>query len=159
MAKDKGGRPTDYQPEFARQALFVIEDSGFSMAKLCKLFNVARSTIYRWMEFNTEFSDAIRQGRKAFEGLKIHRALVKRATGYRYTETVKEWDPVLKDYRVVKKTAKQVAPDVNAIKHWQVNMDPKNWTDQKDSLIPPDAEITVKFVSANNSAKDTDEGD
>jgi len=92
MAKKKhpGGRPTAYKPEYSRMAQLCIEDSGFSMYKLAKLFDVSRSTIYRWMEEEKEFSDGVEKGRCTWEGLKIHQSLVKRAVGFTYTETTKE---------------------------------------------------------------------
>jgi hypothetical protein len=131
MAIKKNGRPTDYNEDYPRQARLLIEKSGFSITNMAKLFNVSRSTIYVWLDEHTRFMDNIRKGRKHFEGIKVHKALEKRAIGYRYTETVKELDPKTGTMRTVKKTSKQMAPDVSAIKHWQVNMDPDNWKDKK----------------------------
>jgi predicted DNA-binding transcriptional regulator AlpA len=132
--KHPGGRPTDYKPEYARMAQLCIEDSGFSMYKLAKLFGVTRSTIYRWIEFEKEFSDGVKIGRKVWEGQKIHKSLVKRAVGFRYTETTSETDDsgVLK---ITKKVSKYYPPDVAAIKHWQSNMDPENWKDRQSFEI------------------------
>ena len=95
---NKGGRPTKYKPEYAEMAKFVIEDSGFSMYKLAKLFDVPRSIIYRWMEKHKAFSDGIKSGRRTYEGLKIHRSLVKKAVGFYYTEKTKEPDKNGKTY-------------------------------------------------------------
>ncbi len=128
--KHPGGRPTEYEPDFARQAWQLVAENGFSIVKLAKFFSVNRSTIYYWMDNFPEFSNSIRNGRKHYEGQKIHRALAKRATGFRYTEVTKEADAdgQLKETKRVTKT---VAPDVSAIKHWQANMDPDNWRDKK----------------------------
>ena len=130
--KNPGGQPTKYKPEYDDQARFVVETSGFSILKLAKLFSCDRSTIYNWMGAHPGFFDAIKSGRKVFEGLKIERSLVKRATGYPYTETYREIDPDDSNKMIiVKKVRKQMAPDVAAIKHWQSNMDPDNWRDRK----------------------------
>jgi hypothetical protein len=130
--KHPGGRPSDYKPEYSRMAKLCIEDSGFSMFKLAKLFNCARSTIYYWIEHEKEFSDAVENGRTVWDGKKIHKSLVKRAVGFSYNETTKE--PVgeggeLKITRVVRK---YFPPEVSAIKHWQVNRAPEKWSDKVD---------------------------
>jgi hypothetical protein len=69
-----------------------------------------------------------------WEGQKIHKSLVKRAVGFRYTETTSETDDsgVLK---ITKKVSKYYPPDVAAIKHWQSNMDPENWKDRQSFEI------------------------
>ena len=129
--KDLGGRPTDYRPEYANMAKICIEDSGFSMYKLAKLFGVSRSTIYRWMEYEDKFSDGIKKGRTTFEGIKIHKSLVKRAEGFAYNETTKELDQATGKMKTTKIVRKYYPPDVAAIKHWQTNMDPENWRDKQ----------------------------
>ena len=132
--KNKGGRPTDYKPEYARMAQLCIEDSGFSMYKLAKLFNVTRSTIYRWLEIEKEFSDGVEKGRTVWDGQKIHISLVKRAVGFSYSETTKEPDNN-GTMKTVKKVRKYFPPDVAAIKHWQVNRDPVRWKDKSEHVL------------------------
>ena len=129
--KHPGGRPTKYKPEYARMAQLCIEDSGFSMYKLAKLFNVDRATVYRWLEAEKEFRDGVDQGRNTWEGLKIHDSLVKKAVGFTYTERTQELDLTGK-MRLTKKVRKYYPPDVAAIKHWQVNRDPERWKDKQD---------------------------
>ena len=136
--KDHGGRPTIYDPDFARIAELVISESGFSIAKLARLFKVkSRSTIYDWIRDHKEFSDSLERGRDTFTNTKVKRALAKRATGYRYTETTYEMvedpdNPEKLKLTITKKVSKSKAPDVSAIKHWQLNRDPENWKDSKN---------------------------
>ena len=146
-------------------AQFCIEDSGFSMYKLAKLFKVVRSTIYRWMEHEKEFSDGVEHGRRTWEGLKIHQSLVKKAIGFTYTETTREAHPVIRedeegnkmitghDLMVTKRVRKYYPPDVAAIKHWQVNRHPEKWQDRQNIDATVDANITVTVV------KFADDGD
>ena len=157
MAKHPGGRPTDYKPDYARMAKIAIEKSGFSVPSLAKLFNVDRATIYRWMDKHPEFCDAIRDGRKTYEGIKIHRALAKRAVGYTYTETYRELNPITGELEVVKKVRKQQPPDVAAIKHWQVNMDPDNWKDKKH--VSGDMVISQAIAELEAEGRPKPEGD
>ena len=129
-------------------AQFVIEDSGFSMFKLAKLFSVPRSIIYRWMEKHKEFSDAVEIGRTTYEGIKIHTSLVKRAVGFSYNETTKEPSGENGDLKTSRVVRKYFAPDVAAIKHWQVNRDPNKWGDKSQIDINQKVEgCTIQFVT------------
>lgn len=137
--KHPGGRPPTYKPEYADMAKLCIEDSGFSMYKLAKLFNVSRSTIYAWIDTHKEFSDGVKQGRKHYEGIKIHKSLVKRAVGFGYNERTREskFDPETNQNKLVvtKIVRKYYPPDIASIKHWQVNLDPQNWKDKQNLEI------------------------
>jgi len=146
--KHPGGRPTDYKPEYARMAHLCIEDSGFSMYKLAKLFNVDRVTIYRWLEKHKEFRNGVEKGRTTWDGHKIHTSLVKRSVGFSYTETTQEAKPIIMKNTdtgeetvfgdrllITKKVRKYFPPDVAAIKHWQVNRDPEKWRDRTSHEI------------------------
>ena len=152
--KNKGGRPTKYNSDFARQAELLISEGGFSITKLCKLFKIkSRQTLYDWIRDHEEFSDAIESGKDKWNNAKIKKALAQRATGYKYTETTKErvvekddeGNPVEKIV-VTKKVRKSVAPDVSAIKHWQVNRDSKNWHDSRNIDITPKGNFGVKWI-------------
>jgi hypothetical protein len=130
--KNPEGRPTKYRPDYARMAFEIIRESGFVISKLCKVFAVSKATIYNWMDDYPEFLDSLGRGRDHYEGLVIHRSLVRRATGYRYTETTQE--PSIDEgggLVTTKKIRKTMPPDVSAIKHWQVNRDPDHWKDKK----------------------------
>lgn len=120
-------------------AKLVIEDSGFSLIKLAKLFNVARSTLYLWMQDEKEFSDTVEKARDFYDGIKIHKALIKRAEGFAYTETTKEanTDPESGESRMVttKKVRKYYPPDVAAIKWWQSNRDAEHWREKQEHQI------------------------
>ena len=127
--KHPGGQPTKYRKEYPKIAKEAIRSAGFSIAKIAKLFGVHRDTIYAWMEKHKEFSDGIRAGRTAYDGLCIEKSLVKRARGYRYTEvTQKNIDGKM---QTVQKITKHMPPDVAAIKHWQTNRKPEQWADKQ----------------------------
>lgn len=109
----------------------IIRQSGFAVSKLCNVFGVSKATVYNWMGDHPEFLDNIREGRRIWDGLNIERMLVKRATGFSYTETYKEADSD-GNMKVTKTVKKYVAPDVAAIKHWQANVDPTRWSDKQN---------------------------
>ena len=137
-------------------ALEIIRHSGFSIVGLAKVFDVERKTIYNWMGDNDEFLHSINEGRKIFDGIGIERSLVRRATGYSYTETTREPDAD-GNMVVTKRVKKHISPDVAAIKHWQVNIFPERWRDKQDHEITiPDAEaLKIEFVSKKTDG-DTD---
>jgi len=129
--KHPGGRPTDYNPEYAKMVEEIVRIGGFSIPKLAKVFQVDRATIYNWMKEHAEFFDGVDSGRRVFEGLQIERGLVRKAVGIRYTETTQEPDQT-GEMKTTRKVRKYIPPDVNAIKHWQVNRDQSRWKDRHD---------------------------
>jgi len=60
--KGPGGRPTDYRPEYARQAQVALE-AGFTIDELAELFNVGRATIFRWSHKHIALRYALKIGR------------------------------------------------------------------------------------------------
>lgn len=140
------GGPTKYKPSYAKLAQVAIEEGGFSINGLCRLFGVrSRSTIYLWMETHKKFSDAIKKGRKHFEGTKIHKALVKRAVGFRYTETTRERNAE-GQMQITKKVSKMVVPDVPAIRYYQNNVDPDNWRDKQDIDVSAHGDFSINWI-------------
>lgn len=55
------GRPTAYDPSFCERAVEFLAD-GYSIAALAGDIGVARSTIYKWIEEQDQFSDAVKIG-------------------------------------------------------------------------------------------------
>lgn len=135
--KDKGGRPTDYEETFARQAFVACKRGGFSQRNLAELFGVHHSTIKNWMGEYPEFKESIDDGKKAH---KVEAAFYKRAVGITYTETVTETiigvDEIgeQKFARVVKekKTKKFIPPDVRAGEIFLTNRDPERWKSKQN---------------------------
>ncbi|MBU0997913.1 MAG: helix-turn-helix domain-containing protein [Firmicutes bacterium] len=132
--KNPIGRPTKYRKEYAQMAKVVIEDSGLSIVKLAKLFNVDRNTIYKWFQDVPEFLSTVETARDFYDGIKIHKSLVKRAVGFAYNETTREAGED-GELRTMKKVRKYFPPDVSAIKHWQVNRHPEKWRDRQETAV------------------------
>jgi len=121
-----GGRPPKYKPEYPDIVYEYLSQTGAGKAKLAKLLRVSRETIYAWMETHKKFSDSITKGLEHYNNIAVKKSLLKISKGFRYTETIKE------DKKPIKTIRKYVPPNISAIKHWQVNRDPKNWRDQKE---------------------------
>jgi transposase len=129
--KHPGGRPVKYIPEMNNIVYELCAHRGFQRGKLAKILQIHRQTIYQWEKDYPKFSDSITKGMDDWNNQGIKKALISRATGYRYTETTKEANDS-GGLEITKTVRKHVAPDVSAIKHWQVNRDSDNWRDKKD---------------------------
>ena len=62
----KMGRPTKYSPEVG-EVVFSLMDDGLSVVQVARKLNVSRSTIYKWAEDNSDFSDTLTRAREASE--------------------------------------------------------------------------------------------
>ena len=123
---NKGGRPTDFKEEYIDQALIVCADDGYTNAKLAKLFSVTARTISNWLKEIPEFKEAVQTGKDEFDCEKVKKALNKRAVGFRYTETTKEYDSE-NNLVSTKKVSKLVVPDTKACDMWLCNRNPNRW--------------------------------
>lgn len=124
--KNKGGRPSKYQAEFAVQAtkLCVLGATDFDLANF---FNVSPPTIWAWTCRYPEFHEAVKNGKDAFDA-RIVRSLAQRATGY-------DFDTI--EYKVVDKelvpvnVKKHMPGDVVAQIFWLKNRKPGEWRDKQ----------------------------
>tara|TARA_R110001592_G_scaffold101687_1_gene287627 strand:- start:218 stop:586 length:369 start_codon:yes stop_codon:yes gene_type:complete len=60
------GRPTKYSAEVG-EVVFDLMDDGLSVVQVARKLNVSRSTIYKWAEDNSDFSDTLTRAREASE--------------------------------------------------------------------------------------------
>jgi transposase-like protein len=61
--KSKGGRPTKYEESLCEVAIKYLA-RGKSVTQLSAHIDVAKSTIYKWAEEHTAFSDALTRGQE-----------------------------------------------------------------------------------------------
>ena len=156
--KNKGGRPSPYDKKYIKMAYIACSEAGFSNSLLAKLFGVGTTTIERWRNKYKRFDTVIKKGRDVFDTNKVKSSLLKRATGFRYTETTRELDDKGKELVVTKKVSKKVVPDTKACIFWLSKRDPKEWPSEKQllELSSPEGEglfkgITVTFVKGDIS--------
>ena len=62
----KMGRPTKYSAEVG-EVVFGLMDDGLSVVQVARKLHVSRSTIYKWAEDNSDFSDTLTRAREASE--------------------------------------------------------------------------------------------
>jgi hypothetical protein len=58
------GRPSTYDPAYCDQVVEFLKD-GYSLTAFAGEIGVARSTIFKWAEEHSEFSDSIKMGQAA----------------------------------------------------------------------------------------------
>src|SRR5690349_17441895 len=89
--KPKTGRPTLYRDEYPEQARKYCL-LGATNADLARLFDVAGSTIDKWIAEIPAFSGAVKAGREEADA-KVAESLFRRATGYVNPNAVKIFMP------------------------------------------------------------------
>lgn len=98
---------------------------------IAKKLGIAYSTFNEYKVKHSELSEALKEGKEVID-VQVENALLKRALGYSYEETMEEHSPQGAKTRV---TIKQVVPDVTAQIFWLKNRKPDVWRDKTDVSI------------------------
>jgi len=120
--------------------LFLIEcwaRDGLTDEQIAKNLGIGYSTINLYKTQYVELVEALKKGKEVID-FEIENALVKRALGYKYTETTKETvadrdaqgNIIGSHLEVTKTVTKEVAPDVTAQIYWLKNRKPGQWRDR-----------------------------
>lgn len=125
---------------------------GMTDKKIAKMLGISETTFYEYLKVYPEFLEAIKRG-KAPVDVEVENALLKRARGYEYEETMVEYKPgksgkVSKKSRpsLIRKTQKQVIPDVTAQIVWLTNRRPALWKHRKDVALT--GHLNLKIITA-----------
>lgn len=126
------GRPSLYKPEYADMAYkFCL--LGANNDKLALLFEVAGSTIDKWISEIEEFSGKVKAGREVADA-EIAHALYHRAKGYSHPEddirTISSGQG--QSDIVITPTIKHYPPDTAAATLWLKNRQGALWRDKVD---------------------------
>lgn len=120
------GRPTDYKPEYAKQAEKLCRLAATDI-EIADFFNVDVRTIYRWKEAHEEFCQSLKTGKEIADE-RVERSLFARATGYEHDEV---------DIRVINGEVVQTPirkyypPDTTAGIFWLKNRRKDQWREIK----------------------------
>jgi transcriptional regulator with XRE-family HTH domain len=146
------GRPTDYKPEYNKQA-YRLCLLGATNADLAEALEVSISTIEDWLRDKPSFSRSVKRGKKHADA-RVAKSLYHRAIGYSHQE-----DKIFNNngQAMIVPTIKHYAPDPTAGIFWLKNRDPKNWREKQDvDLRTPDG-IQLAAIDATRLAGLTDE--
>lgn len=139
--KHPGGRPTKYKAEYADLARkFCL--LGATNAELAQFFDVAESSIKKWMAEIDEFSAAIKEGREVADA-KVGQRLYERALGYSHAE-----DKIFNanGAPLIVPTTKHYPPDTTAAIFWLKNRQPERWRDRQDHNVHGPGGGPARFI-------------
>lgn len=128
MAKGK------YQEWLEPEGLLKIEGwarDGLTDEQIADNIGISRSTLNSWKDKYSDISDTLKRGKEIIDR-QVENALLKRALGYEYTETTREYIPELDEVKTTKKVTKQVAPDTTAQIFWLKNRRSDKWRDKQE---------------------------
>lgn len=150
---NKGGKPTDYKPEYARQA-YKLSLLGFTDEDFAELWDVDTATIWRWKKKHIEFCNAVRDGKENADA-EVAQSFYHRAKGYRFTEERIERDENEQITKVVTYT-KELPPDPGAALNWLKNRQKDRWRDkvEHEHSGKVDSDITYKGSFGDGSETD-----
>ena len=115
---------------------------GLTDEQIAHNIGISCGRFYEWEKKFNEFREAVKKG-KAPVDLEVENALLKRALGYEYVETTTEIEEIptnrkdedgniiFRQKKHVKKTTKQVLPDVTAQIYWLNNRRTDRWRNRK----------------------------
>jgi hemoglobin-like flavoprotein len=127
-----GGRPTKYQPAFARTCLFMAQ-RGATIAEMADACDIDTRNFYHWMNKHPELREAFDAGNDAFNP-RVERALAELAVGYSVDE--EQWFNVGGEL-VRKIVRKHYPPNVTAIIYHTKNRMPERWRDVHRHEVKP----------------------
>mgnify|MGYP005799042131 CR=1 FL=1 len=130
MAKGK------YEYWLTPEGLLKIEGwarDGLTDEQIAANIGISRSTLNAWKDRYSDISDTLKKGKEVVDR-EVENALLKRALGYEYTETIREAvkdpDSGTIEMRVTKEVTKQIIPDTTAQIFWLKNRKPDKWRDK-----------------------------
>lgn len=142
-----GGRPKKYTKKIAERICALIEADTYTVAEICRMVKIGRSTYFDWINEIPEFSDAIKKAqetRTEFMVAEAKKSLLKKVQGYTVQEkhitTVGsgKFDvngkeiPKIKEQKVVDK---HYQPDTAAIIFTLTNGEPENWKNRQNAEL------------------------
>lgn len=145
MAQKKGtksatktGAKGKYQEWLTKDGLTRLEAwarDGLTDEQIAGKIGIVPSTLYEWKNKHSEISDALKKGKEVVD-IEVENALLKRAMGYKYTETTSEQvkNPETGEYELVvtRAVTKEVVPDTTAQIFWLKNRKPAEWRDKRE---------------------------
>ncbi len=149
-----------YQEWLTDEGLLRLEAwarDGLTDEQIAKNMGISRSTLNEWKKKYSDISDTLKRGKEIVD-TQVENALLKRALGYKYTET--------KTVESAKGTVtttieKEVAPDVTAGIFWLKNRLRKKWGDKQVEKTESEENqsITFEIVAASTVRRNDDDNE
>ena len=142
------GRPSKYKPEYADLARkFGL--LGATNDELARMFEVATSTIDKWIAEIPEFSGALKEGREVADQTVADR-LFKRATGYEHQAVkIMAYEGVSFEHEYIEK----YPPDTTAAIFWLKNRRPDLWRDKTETEVSGNPELLAMLDASRDRVR------
>lgn len=121
---------------------------GLTDDQIAQKIGIGTSTFYRWQEQFREFRDALKKG-KAPVDIQVENALLKRALGYEYEETITEIEELAGGHQKkhIRKVTKHCPPDTTAQIFWLKNRRPDRWRDKVEQVQTVENELLQSLMA------------
>ncbi len=120
---------------------------GLTNEQIAHNIGVSSQSFYTWLAKFPVIVENLKKGRQPVD-IEVENALLKRALGYDYEETITEVEDTDggKKRKHIRKVAKHVPPDVGAICFWLKNRRPDKWRDRVQQEVSVDVEDLSPLV-------------
>ena len=120
---------------------------GLTDDQIAAKMGISRTTLYDWYNRYPDILNAVKKGKEPVD-TQVENALLKRALGYDYEETITEVEeyPGGRTKKHVRKVTKHVPADVTAQIYWLKCRKPKQWREKVDANISIDTEDLSPLV-------------
>lgn len=120
---------------------------GLTNEQIAKNIGVSGRAFAEWVSRFSSISSALKKG-KAPVDLEVENALLKRALGYDYEETITEIEELVggKQKKHVRKVKKHMPPDVTAQIFWLKNRRPGRWRDKIEAAPDTNSDLLQSLL-------------
>lgn len=127
-----------YQEWLTPDGLLIIQGwarDGLTDEQIANNMGVRRQTLYEWENRFPVIADTLKKG-KAPVDIQVENALLKRALGYEYEETITEVEELAggQQKKHIRKVTKHCPPDTTAQIFWLKNRRPERWRDKVEQV-------------------------
>lgn len=115
--------------------------------QIAQNMGIAMSTLTEWKNRFPAIAATIKKGKEPVD-IQVENALLRRALGYDYEETITEVEDLGggKTKKHVRKVTRHVAPDTTAQIFWLKNRKPKQWRDKMENTVGIETEDLSPLV-------------
>lgn len=136
-----------YEYWLTKEGLTLLEGwarDGLVDAQLAHNIGISTCTLYEWKRRFPKIGEALKKGKEIVD-IEVENALLKRALGYSYTETMTEESDDGTKYR---ETTKFVPPDTTAQIFWLRNRKPEKWRNNPEGVVVEEQSTGVIVLAA-----------
>lgn len=120
---------------------------GLTNIQIAQNIGVGERTFSEWVTRFPAISSALKKGKEPVD-IQVENALLRRALGYDYEETITEVEDLGggKTKKHVRKVTKHVPADTTAQIFWLKNRKPKQWREKMEAAVNVDVEDLSPLV-------------